>query len=265
MAVIVASDIDKSGSKISGDTSGLVIVRTIPGYAPNPGHDGYGTRVAMLCDIHPRESLVITTSALAPANLGQPYSQTLLASGGSPPYVWTLSEGVLPPGLNLDAVRGLIAGTPSETGSFAFTAQVKDEEWRTVRKRVSITVGSASALHTLVPCRALDTRGAGPAAAEPLLAASTRVFALAGVCGIPSAAKAVSANVTVTEATGAGDLRVFAGGSALPLVSSINYSAGQTRANNALLALGPGGTIAVHADQAKGSVHFLVDVNGYFE
>jgi hypothetical protein len=49
MAVIVSSSIDKSGSTISGDTVHIVVVHTNPGYAPNPGHVGTGTVVAVIC------------------------------------------------------------------------------------------------------------------------------------------------------------------------------------------------------------------------
>jgi uncharacterized repeat protein (TIGR01451 family) len=49
IAVIVSSSIDKSGSTISGDTAHLVVVRTNPGYAPNPGHAGTGTVLGQIC------------------------------------------------------------------------------------------------------------------------------------------------------------------------------------------------------------------------
>lgn len=49
MAVIVSSSISKSGSTISGDTVHIVIVKTNPGYQPNPGHAGTGTVVAQVC------------------------------------------------------------------------------------------------------------------------------------------------------------------------------------------------------------------------
>jgi uncharacterized repeat protein (TIGR01451 family) len=49
IAVIVSSSIDKSGSTISGDTAHLVVVRTNPGYAANPGHAGTGTVLGQIC------------------------------------------------------------------------------------------------------------------------------------------------------------------------------------------------------------------------
>jgi hypothetical protein len=45
----------------------------------------------------------------------------------------------------------------------------------------------------------------------------------------------------------------------------MNWRPGQTRANNAIVPLGPSGDILVHVDQASGSVHLIVDVNGYFQ
>jgi len=48
MAVIVSSSISQSGSTISGDAPHIVIVKTDPGYAGNPGHEGTGTVVAVL-------------------------------------------------------------------------------------------------------------------------------------------------------------------------------------------------------------------------
>jgi hypothetical protein len=49
MAMIVSSSVSKSGSEISGDTPHVVVVKTNPGYAPNPGHAGTGTVVAQIC------------------------------------------------------------------------------------------------------------------------------------------------------------------------------------------------------------------------
>jgi hypothetical protein len=136
----------------------------------------------------------------------------------------------------------------------------------TGRSATDFLVFTPQPLYTLTPCRVVDTRGpAGPLGGPALQAGQDRTFVLRGACGVPSTAKAVSVNITVTQPTDAGDLRVFPAGSELPLVSSINYSPGQTRANNAVLTLGTGGAVTIHCDQATGSVHFLLDVNGVFQ
>ena len=75
----------------------------------------------------------------------------------------------------------------------------------------------------------------------------------------------MSFNVTITQPTGLGDIRLFPGGAPLPLVSTLNWRPGQTRANNAIVSLGPSGDIGVHVDQGSGTVHLIIDVNGYFQ
>lgn len=49
MGVLVSSAITKSGPTIAGDTTHIVVVKTDPAYAPNPGHHGTGTIVATYC------------------------------------------------------------------------------------------------------------------------------------------------------------------------------------------------------------------------
>ena len=106
--------------------------------------------------------------------------------------------------------------------------------------------------HTLPPCRLVDTRTATGTFGGPALAPGARVFPFAGQCGIPSTARAVSLNLTVTEATQAGNLRLYlAGAAALPLASSINFAVGQTRANNAVAMLDDLGELAVQSCSPK--------------
>lgn len=121
-------------------------------------------------------------------------------------------------------------------------------------------------LYTVPPCRIFDTRNpAGPWGGPALAAGVSRNFSISGRCGVPPTAKAVSVNLTVTQPSAAGNLRLYPGGSAVPLSSSINYSAGQTRANNAIAALGPGGILSIRSVQPSGTVQLILDVNGYFE
>jgi hypothetical protein len=127
------------------------------------------------------------------------------------------------------------------------------------------TAPSAAGYFTLTPCRVADTRGpAGPYGAPPLQAGGIRTFPLVGRCGIPETASAVALNLTVTGPTALGHLIVFPLGSPLPASSTLNYRAGQTRANNAIVPLGTGGAIAVACGQSSGTTDFIIDVNGYF-
>jgi hypothetical protein len=118
---------------------------------------------------------------------------------------------------------------------------------------------------TLTPCRAVDTRQPnGPLGGPALAANADRTFLLTGICGVPSDATAVSVNLAVTGATAPGNIRLHAGGTAVPLVASVNYSAGQTRSNNAIVPLGPSGGLAAFVAASGGTVHLIVDVNGFF-
>ena len=51
----------------------------------------------------------------------------------------------------------------------------------------------------------------------------------------------------------------------LPSAATINYSSGQTRANNAVVSLGGAGDIAIRCQQGSGTAHVVVDVVGYFQ
>ena len=128
------------------------------------------------------------------------------------------------------------------------------------------------AFHPLTPCRVIDTRGATGTLGGPVLApgVSVRTFPVTGSCGIPATAKALSVNQTVTAPAVAGFIRVYPGdltGALIPITSAVAFPAGRTRANNAILALSldGSGTIAVENDAVGGTVHFILDVNGYFE
>jgi hypothetical protein len=125
---------------------------------------------------------------------------------------------------------------------------------------------SASGFYTVVLCRLVDTRNAsGPFGGPALAAGADRTFTVAGQCGVPSTAKSIAANLTVTQPTAPGDLRLYAAGGSLPTSSSINYKAGKTRANNSNISLGVGGAIGVHSDQATGTVQVIIDVTGYYQ
>ena len=119
---------------------------------------------------------------------------------------------------------------------------------------------------TVAPCRLVDTRDpAGPRGGPALAAGATRTFDLAGACAIPSTARALALNVTVTGATGAGNLRLHSPDELRPGTSTVNFAAGQTRANNAQVRLGSAAAVSVFCSMASGSAHLVLDVVGYFE
>jgi Leucine-rich repeat (LRR) protein len=122
---------------------------------------------------------------------------------------------------------------------------------------------SAVSLYTVRPCRAYDSRDLGDR--TPLAAGTDTAVLIGGYCGIPAGAKAVSLNVAVVSPSAAGHLRLYASGTPRPTSSSINYGEGQTRANNAVVPLGPDGAVAVYVNQPRGTAHVVLDVSGYFQ
>jgi hypothetical protein len=123
--------------------------------------------------------------------------------------------------------------------------------------------------YTVTPCRVVDTRDpAGPVGGPALAGGATRSFTvIGGTCDIPSTAISVSVNLTAVSPAAAGYLTLFPGdGAGPPLASSVNFSAARTRANNAVVLLATDGTGTIRVKNGSaGTVHFVLDVNGYFQ
>lgn len=130
----------------------------------------------------------------------------------------------------------------------------------------SVLSGPGTELSTIPPCRVIDTRGPAGALGGPALAGnSTRSFPIAESCGIPADAVSVVANVTAVGPASSGHLEVYPTGAPPTGTGTVHFKAGQVRANNSLLTLGVGGEISVQtALPAVGTVHFVLDVSGYY-
>ncbi len=90
--------------------------------------------------------LAITTTSLPQGTVTKSYSATLAAMGGSGSgYAWSLSAGALPGGITL-AGSGILAGTPTATGTFNFTAEVTDSSQASATASLSLVIGTAGPL-----------------------------------------------------------------------------------------------------------------------
>jgi uncharacterized protein (TIGR03437 family) len=92
---------------------------------------------------------IVTASPLPAGTVGITYSQTLTATGGAPPYQsWVLSAGSLPPGIALTTLNGagLLNGTPTVQGNYAFTVQVTDNAKAIATKQLSLTINAPAVL-----------------------------------------------------------------------------------------------------------------------
>ena len=83
----------------------------------------------------------IDTAPLPAGAFGAAYSATLSASGGTPPYTWSLVSGSLPMGTSL-SLTGTIAGTPIQAGTFSFTVEVADSALQNATAALSISVST---------------------------------------------------------------------------------------------------------------------------
>jgi hypothetical protein len=131
------------------------------------------------------------------------------------------------------------------------------------------SLGVAQNISTFIPvtpCRMVDTRGGSNPAAigGPILTAATsRSFAFAGNCGLPTNASAYSVNVTLVPPGIVNYVTLYATGGTIPLVSTMNdiVAGGTVLANAAIVPAGTAGAVSVYVSD---TTHVLIDVNGYF-
>jgi hypothetical protein len=94
---------------------------------------------------------ITTTSPLPGGMVGAAYSQTLAATGGTPPYTWTVSAGSLAAGLTL-STAGVLSGTPTQAcASCSFTVRVADSLGTAATKPFALSVTAALAITTPSP------------------------------------------------------------------------------------------------------------------
>ena len=87
----------------------------------------------------PASPLSITTTSLPQVQVGSAYSQSVAATGGTPPYTWALASGTLPPGVTLNSSTGVISGAPTAVGVYSFMVTVTDSTQGTAQ--VALTIG----------------------------------------------------------------------------------------------------------------------------
>ena len=185
---VVASDTTGNDGKyeVALADSGSYFART---FAPNPLYTNQlyqnipcspscnptaGTAIAAtLGSLTPNISFTLTASSCAtisvgPATLpggtaGTPYSATITATGGSAPYTFAIGGGQQPPGLEIDGDTGVLAGEPTEGGSFSFQVVVLDAVGCVGSASYTVVIESAATGTTL------SVSPANPAYGTPLV------------------------------------------------------------------------------------------------
>lgn len=109
--------------------------------------DSFGASASRSYSMTVMPAFTITTQTLAAGTLGLFYEQTLVASGGTQPYFWSLSGNTVP-GLVLNQFTGVLSGTPSQSGTFTILVQATDSAGQRTSKQLTLTVGQ---LITITP------------------------------------------------------------------------------------------------------------------
>jgi hypothetical protein len=185
--------------------------------------DSYSESATQALSITILAAPAVTTTSLPGGAVNSSYSATLAATGGTPPYGWSLASGVLPSGLTLAASTGVISGTPTATGTSSFTVRVTDSNAISATKALSITVASALVMTTAsLPSGTQNVfYSAGLAATGGTLPYSWSVasgslptgLSLAtssgAISGLPSGTGTSNFTVEVTDTNGAATLKAF--------------------------------------------------------
>ncbi|HYC88740.1 MAG TPA: NHL repeat-containing protein [Thermoanaerobaculia bacterium] len=177
-------------------------------------------------------------------------------AGPGATYTWGITNGTISGG---QGSRSL-SYTAGASGVVALTVTVTQNgcvSGGNVNVPIQARPAGATMLYIVTPCRVADTRES-----SAIAHAETRNFLMAGVCGIPTDAKAVVANVTAVGPLTDGWLALWPAGTTWGGTSTMNYRLGRTRANNAVIPLPNDGYVSVL--NSGGPQHLILDVTGYF-
>jgi len=209
--------------------------------------------------------LVISSAAQLPAgSVGNPYSQTLSAAGGTPPYHWTVASGALPAGLALSS-GGVLGGIPTANGTFQFTAQVTDSAGGRASLQFSLSIGSGLAItsgaslpsgtlgQAYTPLALAAAGGRQPytwAVTSGAIAPGLALSAAGTISGTPTSAGAFQFTVQVTDSNRATATLAFTISILPPALPQVNISGVPETATSAdqidfSVALGSGYPLAI--------------------
>jgi PKD repeat protein len=190
------------------------------------------------------------------------------AGTGKPPLAptWSAAPSVGPPVATLSGTTLWWNTSGVAPGAYTLTFKLQNSAG-TATAPLPIVLAPASVLelYTVTPCRIYDSRlGVVPV----LSGVAQAIQATGGPCGIPPQARALAANVTVIDPTGGGYAAFYPGNYPQPATSTVTFSAGDTRSNNAILALATNGagtlTALLAITGANGNANLTIDVTGYF-
>jgi hypothetical protein len=167
-----------SGTPTSSTTTATFVVQVMDGAS-----QAASKTVSLAINPAPVSISITTTSPLPTGTVGGVYSVTLGASGGMPPYSWSVIAGTLPAGLALSS-SGTLSGMPTTSGTFSLAIQVSDGSTAVTSKPFSLTI---QALLTVTTTSPLPTAVVDSAYSQQLQASLTDSPAWSVVSGnLPS-------------------------------------------------------------------------------
>lgn len=212
-------------------------------------------------------AVAVEVTAIKPTSPGY---LTVWPAGTSQPTVSNVNFMAGQPAVaNLAMVKLSSSGTLDVYNSAGTTNLAIDVEGYYVSS-TSTAASSGDAYHAISPTRVCDTRSGNPSdlsgtAAQcnsAILAAQTpRAVQITGIGSIPTGATAVVLNLTVVRPSAIGFAVVYPKAGTTPTVSNINFGAGETIANRAVVALSSSGAIDLLSNVQTNAI---IDVDGYF-
>jgi hypothetical protein len=121
----------------------------LSGTPTTPGTYSFSVKVTDTSGLSDTKSVTLTIISAPALSFAAPptgwtrtvYGDTLTESGGTAPYVWSVSSGSLPAGISFNA-SGTLTGTPTATGTFSFTVKVTDANGQAATQVTSLTVNA---------------------------------------------------------------------------------------------------------------------------
>jgi hypothetical protein len=224
----------------------------------NCGNSAKCTQIITLnCSLPPSLQLSCTSAS---GKVGVPFSSSLTVSGGTAPYTYSIVAGGLPGGLSLNPATGAITGTPTNAGSFAFTAQVKDNGGNIVLSVCSSGCSGGQCVITITPptlvigCAGGSGQVGVPYSSPLVVSGGTPPYTFSVISGILPGGLTLNTNTGVISGTptGAGTFSFFV---------QVKDSVGQTATESSAcpIVIGPGSSLS-HGDTA--TIGFWHNKNG---